>query len=163
MCQDWGQHRADSGPKAHVTANSSITIKMWWKFYFPLILNFAPGTTAVLYIWVKLNGRILHMKFILCLTHWGRVMHICVSKLTSIGSDTGLLPGRCQAIVWTNAGILLIEPWGSTFRGILIESETFPFKKTGWQVLSAKWRPCCLSLNVLKTHSNHRFCYIRGN
>ena len=26
------------------------------------------------------------------LTHWGRVMHICVSKLTIIGSDNGLLP-----------------------------------------------------------------------
>ena len=28
------------------------------------------------------------------LTHWGRVTHICVSKLTSIGSDNDLLPGR---------------------------------------------------------------------
>ena len=28
------------------------------------------------------------------LTHWGRVTHICVSKLTIIGSDNGLSPGR---------------------------------------------------------------------
>ena len=28
------------------------------------------------------------------LTHWGRVMHICVSKLTIIGSDKGLSPGQ---------------------------------------------------------------------
>ena len=42
------------------------------------------------------------------LTHWGRVTHICVSKLTSIGSDNGLPPGRRQAIIWTNARILLI-------------------------------------------------------
>ena len=42
------------------------------------------------------------------LTHWGRVTHICVSKLTIIGSDNGLSPGRRQAIIWTNAGILLI-------------------------------------------------------
>ena len=41
-------------------------------------------------------------------THWGRVTHICVSKLTTIGSDNGLLPGRHQAIIWTSAGILLI-------------------------------------------------------
>ena len=27
------------------------------------------------------------------LTHWGRVTYICVSKLTIIGSDNGLLPG----------------------------------------------------------------------
>ena len=33
------------------------------------------------------------------LTHWGRVTHICVSKLTSIGSDNGLSPGRRQAII----------------------------------------------------------------
>ena len=42
------------------------------------------------------------------LTHWGRVTHICVSKLTIIGSDYGLLPDRCQAIIWIIAGILLI-------------------------------------------------------
>ena len=33
--------------------------------------------------------------FCLCLnvsTHWGRVMHICISTLTIIGSDNGLLP-----------------------------------------------------------------------
>ena len=44
------------------------------------------------------------------LTHWGRVRHICVSKLTIIGSDNGLSPDRRQAIIWTNAGILLIGP-----------------------------------------------------
>ena len=33
------------------------------------------------------------------LTHWGRVTHICVSKLTIIGSDNGLSPGRRQAII----------------------------------------------------------------
>ena len=42
------------------------------------------------------------------LTHWGRMLHIYVSKLTIIGSDDGLSPGRHQAIIWTNAGILLI-------------------------------------------------------
>ena len=45
-----------------------------------------------------------------CLTHWSRVTHICVSKLTIAGSDNGLSPGRRQAIIWTNAGIMLIRP-----------------------------------------------------
>ena len=45
---------------------------------------------------------------ILILTHWGRGTHICVDKL--IGSDNGLSPARRQAIIWTNAGILLIGP-----------------------------------------------------
>ena len=38
----------------------------------------------------------------------GRVTHICVGKLTTIGSENGLSPGRRQAIIWTNAGKLLI-------------------------------------------------------
>ena len=43
------------------------------------------------------------------LTHWSRVMHICISELTIIVSDNGWLPGWCQAIIWTNAGIFFIE------------------------------------------------------
>ena len=35
------------------------------------------------------------------LTHWGRVTQICVNKLTIIGSDNGLSPGRHQHIIWT--------------------------------------------------------------
>ena len=49
------------------------------------------------------------------LTHWGRETHICVGKLTIIASDNGLSPGRRQAIIWTNAGILLIGPLGTNF------------------------------------------------
>ena len=33
------------------------------------------------------------------LTHWGRVMHTSVSKLTTIGSGNGLSPDRRQAII----------------------------------------------------------------
>ena len=51
--------------------------------------------------------------------------HICVSKLTSIGSDNCLV--RWQAIIWTNAGILLIGSWGTNFSEILIEIHTFSF------------------------------------
>ena len=47
---------------------------------------------------------------IICLSHWRRVTHICISKLTIIGSDDGLSPERRQAIIWTNAGISLIGP-----------------------------------------------------
>ena len=52
------------------------------------------------------------------LTHWGQlpqVMHICIGKLTIIGSDNGLSPGWLQAIIYTNAGILLIEPLETSF------------------------------------------------
>ena len=54
-------------------------------------------------------------------------MHICVSKLTIIGSDNGLSPGRRQAIIWTNDGILLIGALGTNFSEILIEIQTLLF------------------------------------
>ena len=73
-----------------------------------------------------------------CLTHWGRVKHICVGKLTTIGSDNGLSPGRRQAIIWTNAGILLIWPLGTNFNEMLIEIHTFSFKKMHLNMSSAK-------------------------
>ena len=76
-------------------------------------------------------------------------MHICVGKLTIIGSDNGLSPGRRQAIIWTNAGMLLIGPLGTNFNEILIEIHTFSFKKMHLKMASAKWRPFCLGLNVL--------------
>ena len=85
------------------------------------------------------------------LTHWGRVTHICVGKLISIGSDNGLSPGRRQAITWTNAGKLLIGPLRTNFREISIEIRTFSFKKMRLKVSSAKWRPFCLGLNVLRS------------
>ena len=83
------------------------------------------------------------------LTHWGRMTHICVSKVTSIVSDNGLSPGRRQAIIWNNAGILLIGPLGTNFTGILIEIHTFSFKKMHLKMSSGKWRPFCLGLNVI--------------
>ena len=90
-----------------------------------------------------MNDRLLR------LTHWGRVTHICVSKLTIIGSDNGLAPGRRQTIIWTNDGILLIGPLGTNFSEILIEMLTFSFMKMHLKVSSAKRRPFCLGLNVL--------------
>ena len=90
------------------------------------------------------------------LCYWGRVMLICVSKLTIIGSDNGLSPGQRQAIIWANAGILLIGPFGTNFSEILIEILTFSFKKMCLKVSSGKGRPFCLGLNVLTSLLN---CY----
>ena len=56
-------------------------------------------------------------------------MHKCASKLNIIASDNGLLPGRLQAIIWTNAGMLLIWSLGTTFSEVVIEIYTFLFKK----------------------------------
>ena len=48
-------------------------------------------------------------------------MHICVSKLSIIGSDDGLSPGQRQAIKWINADILFIGPLGTSCSEILID------------------------------------------
>ena len=91
---------------------------------------------------------------------WGRVTHICIRKLTIIGSENGLASGRRQAINWTNAGVLWIGPLGTNFRGILVVIHAFSFKKTHFKMSSGKWRPFCPGLNVFKTVSTSRpWCY----
>ena len=64
--------------------------------------------------------------------------HICVSKQSIIASDNGLSPGRRQAIIGTNAGILLIRNLGTNFSEILSEILTFSFKKMCLKVSSTK-------------------------
>ena len=83
------------------------------------------------------------------LTYWGRVTHICVAYLTTIASDNGLSPRRRQAIIWTNAGILLIRRLGTNYSEILIEIHTFSFKKMHLKMSSAKRRPFLVLANWL--------------
>ena len=75
--------------------------------------------------------------------------HICVSKLTIICSDNGLSPGRRQAIIWTNAGILLIGTLRTNFNESLIEYHSFSFKKMHmknavWKMAAILPRPQCV-------------------
>ena len=81
--------------------------------------------------------------------------HICVNEITSIGSDNGLSPGRRQAIIWTNAGILLIRTLGTKSSEILRKMHIFSFKKMHLKMSSAKCRQICLNPNVLKTVGIH--------
>ena len=81
------------------------------------------------------------------LSHWGRVTHICVSKLT---------PGRRQIIIWSNAGILLIRTLGTNVIEIFNENHTFSFKKMHLK-MSAELRQFCLGLNLRASiHFNHK-------
>ena len=99
----------------------------------------------------KVSTMTTFMKLNLLLTHWGRVTHICVSKLSVTGSDNDLSPDRRQAIIWTNAEILLIGLSGTNVSDFFfIEIDTFSFKKMYLKMSSGKWRPFCLGLNVLK-------------
>ena len=90
-------------------------------------LTFQPGVI------ISESGWMIH------LTHRGWVTHICVGNQTIIGSDKGLSPGRRQAIIWTNVGILLVGHSGRNFSEILIEIHPFSFKKMHLKMSSAKF------------------------
>ena len=80
----------------------------------------------------------------------GLTVSIWVSKLTTIGSDSGLSPKWRQAIIRTNAGILLMGPLRTNFSEILIKICSFSFRKMHLKMSSVKCWPFCLSLSVLK-------------
>ena len=108
--------------------------KLWDAYYLSM-----PDAEATAQMWTTIRS----------ITHWGLVTHICVSKLTITGSDNGLSPGRRQAIIWTNAGILLIGPLGTNFSEIFIEMYISLFKKMYLKMSSGQWRPFCPGLNVI--------------
>ena len=76
------------------------------------------------------------------LTHWGRVTHIFVGTNTNIGSDNGLSPDRRQAIIWTNARILLIAPLEINF----IQKNAF--QNIVCEVAAILSRPQCVNVTV---------------
>ena len=85
--------------------------------------------------------------------------HIYVDNTTIIGSDNGLSPSRRQDIIWTNVGILLVEPLGTNFSEITIEIHIFLFTKTSYckcrlQMTSISSRPqcvnCCTFLRIIR-------------
>ena len=99
------------------------------------IIHISPYCTKIV-IWTCLQNASIFVQVSNVLTHWGRVMHICVCKLIIIGCDNGLLLGRCQAIIWANAGILLVTPSGINFIEISSEIQHFHSIKCIWK--------CCL-------------------
>ena len=56
----------------------------------------------------------------------------------NIGSDNGLLPTQCQAITWTNAGLLSIRFLGTYFSEIWIGILSFSFKKMEMKVVQGE-------------------------
>ena len=64
---------------------------------------------SFLFYYVNLpKGELLVNLCVSTFIDWGRVTRICVGNLTIIDSDNCLSPGRRHAIIWTDAGILLI-------------------------------------------------------
>ena len=66
-------------------------------------------------------------------THWCRVTRKCVNKLSIISSNNGLSHGRRQAIIWTNARILLIGPLGTKFNDIYSKFIHFHSRRYFWK------------------------------
>ena len=51
-------------------------------------------------------------------------------------------------IIWSNADLLLIRSKGTTFSEISIKIRKFSWKKMHFKMLSAKWGPFCVGLNM---------------
>ena len=58
-----------------------------------------------------------------------------------IGSDNGLLPVWCQAIIWINADNSSIRPEGTYFNEVLFEIQKFLIQENAFE--SVIWRPQC--------------------
>ena len=101
-------NKANNGDWAAMNPLDSVTDSKVIKFEFQLHTRIA---SKAMYGIVRAYN----------LSHWGRVKHICVNKLTIIGSNNGLSLFRHQAIIWANAGILLIGPLENNFTEILIK------------------------------------------
>ena len=123
-------------------------------FFFPMMsLHYNYGWSSAFFLLYCHNMQyciVIINELLTILTHWGRVTHICVSKLTIIGSDNGLSPGWHQAIIWTNTGVLLIRTLETNFSEILSKIHTFSFRKIYWKMPSAKWRQFYLGLNMIR-------------
>ena len=74
----------------------------------------------------------------------------------SIGSDNGLSPIRRQVIILTSAWLLSIGPLGTNFSEILTKIQSFSFTKMHLKISSAKKRPFCPGVDVLKRGSHDR-------
>ena len=97
------------------------------------------------------------------LTHWGRVTHICIGKLTILGSDNGLLPGWRQAIIWTNAVFLSTGPLRTYFSEYLSKNTTIFIEENAHESVACEMasilsRPQCVKQKWLQT--NHWVCYM---
>ena len=99
----------------------------------------------------------LNMVDMCLLIHWDRgVTHICVI----IVSYKGLSPDRRQAIIWTNAAILLIRPLGTKFSEMLIEIHAFSFEQMHIKMSSLKWPPFWRGFNMLTNRKSYQYIHI---
>ena len=85
---------------------------------------------------------------VMLLTHWGRMTHLYVSKLTRIGSHNRLAPWPAPSHYLTQCWDIVNSNPRNWLRWILSKIHTSSFKKMHLKMSSAKWRQFCLGLNV---------------
>ena len=102
-------------------------------------------------------------------TPWGWVTHICIGKLTIIGSDNGLSHGRLPShylkqywniylYIYILNGLL-----GRYLSEILIGVQMFSFKEMHLKMSSVKWHPFCLGLNMLTANRCSLYQFIQNH
>ena len=114
--------------------NASLCKKLrhyFRQYFFVFTVN---SKLSFLSYYVNLSkGEVLVNLCVSTSINWGRMAHICVGNLTIIGSDSCLSPGRRHAIIWTEAGILLILPPETDFNEIIIKSIHFHSRQFIWK------------------------------
>ena len=86
--------------------------------------------------------------FIHVVLYWGWMTHVCVNKLTIIGSDIGLSPSRRQNIIWTDD--IVIRNLGPNFSEFLSKiHSTFihenAFENVACELAASLSRPQCVN------------------
>ena len=126
-------------------------IDVWW------LLSCRDGTLLHRTKWYLIIYKVsLALPVSSLVTLWDPVTHIFVSDLSNIVPDNGLAPGRSQAIIWANAGILLIGPLGIHFMDIVIEIQTLSFNTIHLK-MSTKWRLFLIGLNVFNAQYSEQY------
>ena len=97
------------------------------------------------YIWILIMKKrqsrdwpICIMEIPILLTH---LPPYALVKLVSIASGNGLSLVRSQAILWTNAELLSIEPLGTNFSEIWIKIQSILFMKMDLKISPVKGQP----------------------
>ena len=148
--------------KGNISQPRFSAIKIQWQFGYTCV-NFlskighkTPAATAVQYQCYPSTVRCHYNMVNFLLTHWGRVTHICVSKLFIIGWDNGL------SVAWTAPSHYLKQCWNIvnwTLRNKLQwkfnRNSNISSKKMHLKMASAKLLSFCLRLNVLNLYHRH--------
>ena len=86
------------------------------------------------------------------LTHWGRVTHICIGKLTIIGWDNGLSPGRRQAIYLNQCWNIVNLTLRSKLQWNFNRNSNIFIQENALENVVSQMVSICLGLNVLRVN-----------